>query len=141
MSARFFLDTNILLYCFDSHAGKKRSRAIDLVSEALDGHGVISFQVVQEFLNVATRKFKKPMSGSDARSYLQKVLKPLCAIHSSVLLYSSALSIGEDYRFSFYDSLIIASAGLGGCDTLYSEDLQSGQRVRGILIENPFEAL
>ncbi len=64
MSADFFLDTNILVYTFASHAPQKQARALALVQDALaNGHGVISTQVIQEFLNVATRKFATPLAG------------------------------------------------------------------------------
>ena len=75
MRDRFFLDTNIFVYTFDSREPKKQARAQDLVSDALTrGRGVISHQVVQEFLNVATQKFANPLSESDALVYLDRVL-------------------------------------------------------------------
>ena len=141
MSARAFLDTNVLVYTFDESAGGKRARARELVESALrDKSAVISFQVVQEFLNVATRKFAQPMKDAEAALYLRRVLDPLCEVHSSPALYEEALDIRERWHFSFYDALIVAAALAAGCDTLYSEDLQDGQKVRELTVVNPFAA-
>jgi hypothetical protein len=67
MSARFFLDTDVLLYAFEQRLARKRESAKRLMQEALaEGRGIISFPVIQEFLNVATRKLARPLSNSDA---------------------------------------------------------------------------
>lgn len=141
MSAKAFLDTNVLVYTFDRREQAKRRRARELVAAALrDGSGIISFQVVQEFLNVARKKFAVPMSTVDCSLYLEDVLRPLCQVHSSVELYEQALDVSERWQFSFFDSLIIAAALAGGCDVLYSEDLQHGQRIRELTIVDPFRS-
>ena len=138
---KFFLDTNILVYTFESPADKKCKEARNLVSTALETHlGMISYQVVQEFLNVATRKFAKRMPVPEVHLYLARVLMPLCEIFPDSSLYSQALSIAADTGLSFYDSLIVSSAITGGCAVLWSEDLQHGQRIRGVEIRNPFRA-
>ncbi len=139
MIERFFLDTNVLVYTFDSTAPHKQKVARALVSQALkDRNGIISYQVTQEFLNVALRKFKPPMSSLQAQSYLRRVLVPLCEIFPDLSLYSDALSIAEKTGWTFYDSLIVASASAGRCRTLLSEDLQSGRTVQDVEIRNPF---
>ena len=140
MSARAFLDTNVLVYTFDGSSERKRARATELVNGALvDRSAMISFQVVQEFLNVATRKFAKPMTEADASLYLRRVLDPLCEVHSSPALYEQALDIRERWHFSFFDALIVAAALAGGCETLYSGDVQHGQKVRELTVINPFQ--
>jgi predicted nucleic acid-binding protein len=140
MSApRFFLDTNVLVYTFEGLARKKQTRARELVAQALEtGSGIISYQVVQEFLNVATRKFKKPMSISDAQLYLARVLMPLCEVFPDAALYSQALSITGEMEIGFYDALIVSSAIAGECSVLWSEDLQHARRIRSLEIRNPF---
>jgi predicted nucleic acid-binding protein len=138
---KFFLDTNIFVYTFDSRSASKRVLAQDLVSGALDTRrGVISYQVVQEFLNVATRKFAKPMKGPEAELYLARILMPLCDVFPDSSLYSQALSISSETQFSFYDSLIVASAIASESSILWTEDLQDGQRIRGVEIRNPFRS-
>lgn len=139
MSARFFLDTNIFVYTFDSEAPVKRERARDLVQIALtDGVGVISYQVVQEFLNVALRKFAVPLTARDADTYLDTVLMPLCEVFPDRKLYASAIALHDRTGWSFYDSLIVGAAQRAGVTALYSEDLQSGRILDGLTVVNPF---
>ncbi|MEI8132687.1 MAG: PIN domain-containing protein [Leptolinea sp.] len=139
MSDKYFIDTNIFVYCFDDRQPDKRVRSLALIADALQsGNGMISWQVIQEFLNVSTRKFNVPLKPEDAKIYLQKVLNPLCKIFPDLDLFSNALDILEETRYSFYDSLIIAGAERGGCELLYSEDLQAGRKVNGVVIVNPF---
>jgi predicted nucleic acid-binding protein len=139
-SARFFLDTNIFVYTFDQRSISKQQRATDLVESALAGHrGIISYQVVQEFLNIATRKFASSMPLDETRIYLERVLTPLCEVFSDARLFSQALSISSDMRISFYDALIVSSALVGGCRVLWTEDLQHGRRVADLEIRNPFQ--
>jgi predicted nucleic acid-binding protein len=139
MSAEFFLDTNVLVYTFDASAAKKRARARELVQRALEtGDGVISWQVVQEFLNVALHRFERPLTSREAVEYVDEVLSPLCRVFPSADLFRDALAIHNETSFRFYDSLIVACASASGARTLYTEDLQSGRELRGLRIENPF---
>jgi predicted nucleic acid-binding protein len=139
MSGRFFLDTNIFVYAFDAKAPAKAKKAAQLIRQAADsGEGIVSYQVVQEFFNVALRRFAQPMSVAEAEQYLITVFRPLLAIHSSPAIYVEGLRIAGKYRFAWYDSLIIAAALEGKCETLYSEDLQHGRVIEGLRIENPF---
>jgi predicted nucleic acid-binding protein len=139
MNGKFFLDTNIFVYSFDSRYPAKQQKAQRLIDKALADHaGLISYQVVQEFLHVALRKFEKPLSSQECRSYLDQVLSPLCDVLPSMNLFRQALEVKEESGFGFYDSLIVASAVQGGCKTLYTEDLQNGQHVAGLTIQNPF---
>jgi len=141
MNGKFFLDTNILVYTFDATAPSKQQIARELVSTALNlQQGIISYQVVQEFLNVATRKFSPPLTLADAGIYLDKVLTPLCEIFPCMTYYSKALELSERWGFSLYDSLIVTASLEAGCETLYTEDLQHGQIIQDITIINPFQA-
>lgn len=138
MNGRYFLDTNVLVYSFDDTAGKKQDLAKELIRRATrDRRSAISFQVIQEFITTA-RKFATPMPFHELRLYVTAVLAPLCEVHSSILLYESALRICERSGYAFYDSLILAAAASTRCETLYSEDLQAGQTVAGVKIVNPF---
>src|SRR5208337_5146614 len=107
MSGRFFLDTNIFVYTFDAKAPAKAKKAARLVRDAVDsGQGVVSYQVAQEFFNVALRRFAQPMSVAEAEQYLVTVFLPLMAVHSSQALYAEALRFSERYHLSWYDALI-----------------------------------
>jgi predicted nucleic acid-binding protein len=139
MSDADFLDTNIFAYIFDDRAPVKRERASRLIGEALlSADGAISYQVVQETLNVFSRRLDPPMPPDRAAAFFEMVLQPLWRVNPSPELYGRALAIRERYQYSFYDSLIIAAALEAGCDRLLSEDLQHGQEIEGLRIENPF---
>ncbi len=139
MSANYFLDTNIFVYTFDSQSPAKKQRARELVGQVIQsGDGIISTQVIQEFLNVALRKFTVPLSLADSKAYLRQVLFPLCHVYPDFSLYESCLDIQQRSGFAFYDSLIVAAAIAGGCQVLYSEDMQHGFMLAGVTIQNPF---
>ena len=139
MSGRFFLDTNVFVYSFDSNSPIKASQARKLIRSAIETHaGIVSYQVVQEFFNVALRRFAKPMSTADAEQYLSTTFRPLLSVHSSPALYGEALRIAARFRLPWYDSLIVASAIEGQCDVLYTEDFQDGQQFGSLTVSNPF---
>ncbi|MGC2185181.1 MAG: PIN domain-containing protein [Terriglobales bacterium] len=139
MSGRFFLDTNIFVYAFDTRSPAKAKRATQLIRRAVDtGDGLVSYQVVQEFFNVAFRRFQHPMNVAEAEQYLITVFRPLLAVHSSPALYVEAMHIAGKYRLSWYDCLIVAAALQSQCSVLYSEDLQNGQEIENLRIDNPF---
>lgn len=139
MSGKYFIDTNILVYSFDESNQLKKTVAMELIRDAVnEQHGCISFQVIQEFINVATRKFKKPMTLIDCKNYINSVLEPICDVFTSIGLYHQALEIMEVWKFSFYDSLIIAAALQARCKILFTEDLQHNQIINDLHIINPF---
>lgn len=137
-----FIDSNVFVYMFDDTDERKRDRSVRLVESALHtGSASVSFQVIQETLSVVTRKLAAPMSAEGAKSFMEEVLAPLWRVSPSSALYNRTLDIQARYRFGFYDSLIVAAALEAGCTRLYTEDLQDGQRVEGLTIENPFSEL
>lgn len=136
---KYFLDANVLVYSFDLFDPRKADIAEKLVRRALtSGLGVISYQVVQEFVNVGLRQFANPMTVAELERYFFPVLLPLMKISSSAPLFLQALQPQSSRKLAWYDSLIIASALEGGCKVLYSEDLQHGQHFGDLVIENPF---
>ncbi len=140
MNDKYFIDTNILIYSFDPDNPSKRKIALDLISKALErGTGVISYQIIQEFLNVATRKFAVPLTCKDSQRYLNVVLEPLCEVFSSTELFHQALEISDHWRFPFYDALVVAAALQADCSVLYSEDMQDNRTIKGLTIRNPFQ--
>ncbi len=137
MSDVSMLDTNVVIYLFDSRNTEKQAIAERLVSTGLkEGTHIISPQVVQEALNVALSKLG--FTPDDAHALLKRTLMPLCKLVSPALLYERALSVRSRYQYSFYDSLIIAAALELGCKMLYSEDLQHQQKIDRLRIVNPF---
>ena len=137
MSAEFFIDTNIIIYMFDETDPTKRLRAGELVRRGLeDGTGCISYQVVQETMNVVTRKLGA--TPENARRLLDDVLEPLWQVNPTPSLYRRGLWIQNSYGFSFYDSLIVAAALEADCRRLYTEDLQHGQEIEHLTVWSPF---
>lgn len=138
MSARFFLDTNIFVYSFEvsdprSHVAEK------LIRRAIESRdGIISYQVVQEFFNVALHKFARPLAPFARQEYFNTALRPLLTVHSSPALFMAALQLTAEHGFSWYDALIVAAAQGAECSILYSEDMQHGRRIGNLRIENPF---
>ncbi len=140
MSVDSFIDTNVFIYQLEGLDADKAARAERLIAHGIaTGTACISFQVVQECLNTALRKARTPLSAHQVRTYLQSVLAPLYRVQPSTRLYRATLDLQGRYRLSFYDSLIVAAALDAGCTRLYSEDLQDGQRIEALTIENPFQ--
>jgi len=139
MSASFFLDTNVFVYKFDTREPEKTRRASDLIRTAVASkRGVVSYQVVQEFFNIALTRFDKPFSIGEAEDYLSFTFKPILAVHSSPRLFLEALHIQKQHQFSWYDALIVAAAQEVNCSILYTEEMQHGRRIGDLKIENPF---
>ncbi len=135
----FFLDTNVFVYSFDTTSPDKQQVAQNLIQQSVaTRRGIISSQVAQEFLNVALRKFARPMSVSEARQFLQLVLMPLCQHYPSTDFYDRALLLKDNTGYSFYDALIVTAAVEVGCRALFSEDLQDGHKIGDLTIINPF---
>ena len=94
MKGKYFLDTNILVYTFDQSQLQKQEISRNLVKNALNNQsGCISYQVIQKFLNIASRKFANPLSVTDCQTYLNQVLEPLCEVFSSTVLFHQSLEI------------------------------------------------
>jgi predicted nucleic acid-binding protein len=139
MSDKTFFDTNILVYALGPFDAKKSITARRLLLESfVSRQGIISYQVVQEFLNLALRKFSTRVTATLAAEYLDEVIGELKVVPWSLDLMESGLGIAMRYKFSWYDSLIVAAALKSGCTTLCTEDLQSGQIIDGLKIVNPF---
>jgi len=139
MSDRFFLDTNIFVYSFDRSAPMKARKAAELIRLGLTTQkGIVSYQVVQEFFNVALRRFSQPMQASEAEHYLRTVFQPLLSVHSSQALYAEALHLQGQSGLAWYDALIVSAAIQARCEVLFTEDLQHGQRFGGLQVRNPF---
>ncbi|CAM5797534.1 PIN domain-containing protein [Rhizobacter fulvus] len=141
MSVDRFIDTNVFIYQLDTRDPRKHAIADRIVGEALaTDNACISFQVIQECLNTVLRKAEITLDAAAARLYVDTVLAPLDRVASSIELYRRALDLQQRWKFSFYDSLIVAAALEAGCKHLLSEDLQHGQRIGTLRIENPFRS-
>jgi predicted nucleic acid-binding protein len=133
MNGRAFFDTNVLVY-----GAIKNDPHSERAEELLAVGGVISVQVLNEFVSVARRKFKTPWD--DVRTTLRWI-RLLCpeVVTVTIETHEKAVGIAERYGYRIYDSLIVASALEAKCSVLYSEDLQNGQVIDGRMrIRNPF---
>jgi len=133
-----FVDTNVLAYSVDRHDRAKQARARQILqSLAQDHQPVISTQVLQEFYAATTVKLKQePLLAKNSLhdfSHLETV-------QIDVELIEQGIDIGIISRISFWDGLIIAAAERAKCPTIFSEDLKSGQAIRGVSVVNPFIA-
>jgi predicted nucleic acid-binding protein len=138
MSGKTFLDSNILVYSVDESPAEKakHERAVELLS-AQPENLVVSTQVLQEFYVVTTRKLKNPLSEEVAARAVRGIAK-LDVVGVDVPLVLSAVDTSRTAQVSLWDALIIEAASRAVCERVLSEDLNAGQVIRGVRIENPF---
>ncbi len=134
MTAKAFLDTNVLIYAY-SLDDTRNAKAAALLASG----GVVSVQVMNEFVNVARRKlrFEWP-SVMRALDDLAALLEPPVPLTMDV--HCAAVDVSRRYGFRIYDSLVLSAARLAGCRTLSSEDLQDGQTIDCVLVRDPFRS-
>jgi predicted nucleic acid-binding protein len=134
MSDNSFIDTNLLIYCYTSDEPEKSKIAQQIT---LNDNVIISTQVLSEFTNVLKKKFE--FDWNDIEIALNEIIASFNVYINKATTIEYACQIGRLYHFSFYDSLIIASALLSNCKILYSEDMQHNQLIENKLtIINPF---
>jgi len=137
--SKVFIDTNILLYSMDEFDLPKREKCRFLIKSARkDFQGVISTQVMQEFFVAATKKL-----GADPlliKDILHSFEQFEIVIVNPAIIYD-AIDCGIINRISFWDSLIVVAAESAHCGILWTEDLNDGQIIRGVHIENPLKAM
>lgn len=134
-----FVDTNVLVYAEDRDAKEKHDIARKLVLELWnDRQGVLSIQVLQEFYVTVTRKLKKPLRSNAALEIVKEYLTWTVVENDGALLVA-AVALQERAQLSFWDALMVQAAIQSGCDKLYSEDLNAGQRIGSVVVVNPFK--
>ena len=139
MKGLFFLDTNVFVYTFDRTDLDKQQKAREWVKQALlTQRGMTGAQVVQEFMNVALKKFETPMGVTEAREYLNGVMRPLCQHFPAMPSFDRALLIREETGYSWYDALIVTASIEAKCSWLITEDLQHGRKIGSVTVHNPF---
>jgi len=137
MNGKSFVDTNVLIYAHDVDARVKRPIAETVLRELWSERtGVLSMQVLQEFYVNVTRKIASPLSKDSARLVVN-IYAAWC-METTPTEMSAAFRVEDESRIGFWDALIVSSAVKSGATRLLSEDLGAGQRIAGIVIENPF---
>jgi predicted nucleic acid-binding protein len=129
---RFFIDSNILLYTVGPDIAKG-VRATELVLS----RPIISVQVLNEFVNVARKKLK--LDWVPIETSLESTLKHCRVVSLTLDTHSRAVEFSKNDNIGIYDANIVAAAELSGCDILYSEDMNDGQRIGRVTIRNPFK--
>jgi len=139
MPDKVFFDTNIFVYCFDQSSPEKMTISRELLFKfSLKESSVISYQVLQEFLNVCYKLNGSSTLPKPVFNFIKQEMYVRWQVNPSIKLYEKATDIKRKYQFSFYDSLIIAAAIEAKCATLFSEDLQHQQKVESVEILNPY---
>jgi len=135
---REFVDTNVLVYAFDASAAAKRETAAQLIAGLWhSGVGCLSVQVLQEFFVTVTGKVPRPLSVTDAADRIREFSAWTVFVPGAEDVLA-AIALQRDTKVRFWDALILHAAVESGCETLWSEDLNDGQMVRGVRIRNPF---
>ncbi len=137
MSAKTFIDTNVLIYAHDIDQKEKYPIARKILVELLATRsGVLSPQVLQEFYVNITRKITKPLTRRAAREIVSD-FSVLCT-DTTAAEVATAFRIEDEAKISFWDALICSSALKSGAKVILSEDMNAGQKIAGLRIENPF---
>ena len=137
MPAPEFLDTNVLVYAYDPGDSHKRRIAQDLVRRALAGDILVSTQVLAEFAATLLHKMAPPARPEDVAAVLD-ALSPIRAVVPDADIVRRAVEVRAEYGVHFYDGMIVAAAERGGCERIWSEELNAGQKYFGIAVEDPF---
>jgi predicted nucleic acid-binding protein len=137
MSDRIFVGTNILVYAHDLSAGDRHAKAFAVIESLWEAEtGVISTQVLQEFYVTVTRKIRNPLKPDEAREIIRNYLAWPVQINDPETTIRAS-EIEEKNSLSFGDALIVAAALRLQAQKIITEDLNHGQIIEGILIENP----
>jgi predicted nucleic acid-binding protein len=138
MNDKPFIDTNVLIYAYDLDAGIKHRRASELIRLLWSERGgILSTQVLQEFHVNVTRKIPRPISPATARGIIDTYRAwQVETISIDTVLRASEYQ--ERHQLSFWDGVIIAAAVQGSATVLLTEDLNAGQMIEGVEINNPF---
>jgi predicted nucleic acid-binding protein len=140
MNGKTFVDTNILIYAHDVDEKEKHRVAKEVLYELWANHtGFLSTQVLQEFYVNVTRKISKPLTKKSARAIVDNYA--IWCVDTTPADIMAAFRIENEAQIGFWDALICAAALKIGAQRILSEDLNAGQKVAGIRIENPFEHL
>jgi len=136
VATRSFIDTNVLVYAEASDAPIKQRAALRLLKRLFENtEGVLSTQVLQEYCNVALKKLRLPASYIHSQLDFYEQFE---VVQITPTIIRAGLDLHQTRSIAFYDSLIVASAQISGCETLFSEDLNAGEAMDRVRIVNPF---
>jgi predicted nucleic acid-binding protein len=139
MSARIFVDTNVLVYAYDRSEPERQHLAFTLLDRlAITKVGIISTQVLAEFFVSVTRKIAAPLSAGDAYQRVSNYLQSWTVLDMTGMVVLEAIRGVRDHQLSFWDAQIWAAAKLNQVPVVFSEDFSDGQVIEGVRFVNPF---
>ena len=137
LSGPDFLDTNVLVYAYDTNHPEKQRVARGLLKSGIAGKLVISTQVLAEFAATLLHKISPPPNAHAVLKGLD-AMAPIRLVTPDAELIRRAVEVRASYGIHFYDGMIVAAAERAGCGRIWSEDLNAGQKYFGIAVTNPF---
>lgn len=131
MTAKVFADTNIVLYTIGQDAHKA-----SIARSIIAAHPKVSTQVINEATSICLRKLN--FTREQSYAFAEEIMRRTEVLPVDELVTRKSAELAMRFQLSNWDALIVAAAVLAGCETLYSEDLQHGQVIEGVTVENPF---
>ena len=137
---KYFLDTNVLVCANDQTEAAKQAAAVRLITDGIrSGKAVISTQVLSEFWVTVTEKIQVPLDREKAEKEIES-FRALIVIGIEYHTVKTAVHIQRRYQLSYWEALILSAAQMAGCEYVFSEDLNEGQRYGNVVVHNPFTA-
>lgn len=140
MSAKQFLDTNVLVYAYDTDSPGKQDVARALLREALQsGNAAVSVQVLGEFFVTVTQRIPDPLTVGEGQEAVA-ALRGMPVVDVDGAMVDRAIETLRQYQISYWDALILAAAERAESEVVLSEDLSTGQMFHSVRVDNPFAA-
>lgn len=140
MTERYLVDTNILVYAYDRSEPEKQKMAIDILDFlAMHKVGILSPQILSEFFNVVTKKLSAPLTVEEGCARLNNYLQAWEVVDLTGIVVLEAARGVKEHKFSFWDSLVWATARMNQIKTVISEDFSNNSVVEGVRFINPFK--
>lgn len=139
MTDKLMVDTNILVYAYDNANPVKQEKALAILDElAITSRGVLSVQVLAEFIVTVTRKIALPLDFASVQRSIENYLRSWLVYDLTVFIVLEAVRGVQQHHFSYWDAQIWATAKLNQIPVILSEDFTSGRTVEGVTFVNPF---
>jgi len=140
MTAKYLVDTNLLVYAYDRSDPEKQAKAVEILDELVkNGTGILSPQVLSEFYTVVTRKLAAPLTPQEGYTSISNYIRSWNMVDLTGLVVLEAVRGVRDHRLSYWDSLIWATAKMNQIPTVLSEDFSSNSVIEGVRFTNPFK--
>ena len=140
MTAKYLVDTNLLVYAYDRSEPEKQAKAVEILDELVkNGTGILSPQVLSEFYTVVTRKLAAPLTPQEGYTSISNYIRSWNMVDLTSYVVLEAVRGVRDHRLSYWDSLIWATAKMNQIPTVLSEDFSSHSVIEGVRFTNPFK--